>query len=173
MSHTLFPSDVGPKPGALPANPTAAPLAFGLAGVFFRSGTARELDRHHPARHRRIQTTLGVTKLARDVHSSYRKAPPDLRREFNQFWFRRLDLFDEEGVSDGPGDVAELILDEELPDRLPKDPEVFAREADETDWDGFLEEVRGVTVASATHGSKVACVVEVTGFEPVAPTLRT
>ena len=51
-----------------------------------------------------------------------------MRREFNQFWFSRLDLFDKEVVSDDPEEVAERILDEELPDRSLKDTEGFARE---------------------------------------------
>ncbi len=87
-------------------------------------------------------------ELAASCYDSYRRAPDALRRIYNQAFFNRILIWEEEPASGELQDLFELVLT--------ASPETQAQERQETENTGF----------SASKGSKDEHLVPREGFEP-------
>jgi site-specific DNA recombinase len=136
-------------------------LAQQLAGIEMRLADLKLLGATHEDGIRRAMTLIA------DCGQAYQQAPEVTRRAFNQGWFGRIELdYNDDEVAARPvrTETAEAIHD------ATKQLSQARRKAPETEK---ARDRCSHRVLSYARGSNVACLVELRGFEPLAPSMRT
>ncbi len=108
-----------------------------------------------------------LCRLLEAADQAYLNAPDEIRRTHNRFWFRWLDIKDDEITDHELTELASYALDDALPAELDVQGQVFARQAETDQWDGLIDHLNNEEPADPlVAGSNVSCLVAGAGFEP-------
>ena len=120
-----------------------------------------------------------LVTLARKTVDTYHAASETERRQLNQFWFSKLYLKDRDITEHQLAELPQFITSQNFQRSLDRSRKIFHRAATEPDWDWDTalqqlaeNEQTDRDAVPAGHGSILIGLVEVTGLEPVASSMR-